>query len=135
MVESTDASEPLVEGEPPASILLVDDDRDSRDALQGLLELDGHEVRCAEDGASAMRAVVGFVPDVVILDIHMPRMDGYAVCRHLKEMKALSDTRIFALTALDSAQHVKKCDQAGFDERLTKPMSFDRLRHLLKNLH
>ena len=113
-------------------MLIVDDDEDSREALKCLLELDGYDVRSAADGASALKKVQYSTPDVVILDIHMPQMDGYTVCRLMRRMDKLKGTRIFALTALDTAQHVRECAAAGFDERITKPLQPDTLNQLLR---
>jgi two-component system, sensor histidine kinase len=114
------------------SVLVVDDDGDSRDALKCLLELDGYDVRVAPDGLSALRLARVSTPDIVILDIHMPQMDGYSVCRAMRHMEELKATRIFALTALDTAQHVRDCTAAGFDERITKPLQPDTLTQLLR---
>src|SRR6476620_6193084 len=100
----------------PTSVLIVDDDEDSRDALKGLLELDGYAVRAAADGAAALKLAHASAPDIVILDIQMPGMDGYTVCRLMRRMDKLRATRIFALTALDSSRHVRECSEAGFDE-------------------
>ena len=118
---------------PPSatSVLVVDDDEDSREALKGLLELDGYQVQAAADGASALRIAQVFLPDVVILDIHMPGMDGYAVCRMLRGMDRLRATKIFALSALDTEQHARECSLAGFDERMTKPVQPQTLTQLL----
>jgi len=113
-------------------VLVVDDDEDSREALKGLLELDGYDVRAAANGAAALKIAPAFVPDVVILDIHMPTMDGYMVCRLMRRMDKLKATRIFALTAIDNAQHVRECSAAGFDERITKPLQPDTLSQLLR---
>ena len=116
----------------PASVLIVDDDEDSREALKGLLELDGYAVRSAADGMSALKMAQCSAPDVVILDIHMPRMDGYTVCRLMRRMDRLKRTRIFALTALDTDRHIRECSEAGFDERITKPLQPDTLTQLLR---
>ncbi|MEJ1963737.1 MAG: response regulator [Gammaproteobacteria bacterium] len=116
----------------PASILVVDDDRDSREALQGILELDGYDVRCAADGPSALIVAASFVPDIVFLDIHMPQMDGYDVCQRMRRMGKLHGARIFALTALDTERHAQRCVLAGFDGRLTKPLNPQRLTQLLR---
>ncbi len=71
-------------------------------------------------------------PDIVILDIHMPDLDGYTVCRMMREMEELKRTRILALTALDGAPHARKCAEAGFDERMSKPLQPDTLNQLLR---
>ena len=119
---------------PPSatSVLVVDDDEDSREALKGLLELDGYDVRSAPDGPVALALARTSAPDIVILDIHMPGMDGYAVCRLMRLMNRLKGTRIFALTALDNEKHIRECSAAGFDERITKPFQPDTLTQLLR---
>lgn len=117
-----------------ASILVVDDDSDSRDALQAILELDGHEVRCAADGLAALAAVSEFVPDVIFLDISMPRMDGYVVCDRMRSMTKLDATTIVALSALAGAEHSRRCLQSGFDEQIGKPLDVDRVTGILQEL-
>jgi CheY-like chemotaxis protein len=114
------------------SILVVDDDQDSREALHELLLMEGHEVRGAADGPTAIRLATEWVPDVVLLDINMPIMDGYAVCRRLREMASLAATRIYALTALSGSDHYARCRAAGFDRHFGKPLDLESLRGLLR---
>ena len=99
--------------------------------MQAILELDGHEVRCAADGPAALAAVSEFIPDVIFLDISMPRMDGYVVCNRMRSMTKLDATTIVALSALAGTEHNRRCVQSGFDEQIGKPLDVDRVTHIL----
>ena len=102
--------------------LIVDDDRDTRETLAILLTWAGHDVQEAADGVEALRLAEQFRPDVVFLDIGMPRLNGYEVCRGLRQSPALRHARIFALSGISGAEHDALCDEAGFSARLTKPV-------------
>lgn len=114
------------------SILIVDDDPDSREALHALLLMEGHEVRSAADGGAALCLAADRAPDVVLLDINMPVMDGYAVCRRLRDMASLAATRIYAITALSGSIHSARCRMAGFDLHFGKPLDVEALMRLLR---
>jgi two-component system OmpR family response regulator len=116
----------------PHSILIVVDDRDSREALHALLLTEGHEVRSAADGSAALSLAAHRAPDVVLLDINMPVMDGYAICRRLRDMGSLAATRIYALTALSGSVHYARCRVAGFDRHFGKPLDVEALMRLLR---
>lgn len=81
-------------GIPPARILLVDDSADAMEALSMLLALDGHEVKRACNGEAALSLVETFVPDVALIDIHMPGMDGYELARQLRQRAQCRSTRL-----------------------------------------
>jgi CheY-like chemotaxis protein len=95
---------------------------DSRDTLAVLLTLAGHDVRTAPDGVAALKAAAELRPDVVFLDISMPRLDGYAVCRQLRHSAACRDIPIYAITGLSGPQIEQRCREAGFTAVLTKPL-------------
>lgn len=103
-------------------VLVVDDDRDSRETLALLLTLAGHDVRTAYDGLSALKAAAELQPDIVFLDISMPRLDGYTVCRQLRQSAVCRDTPIYALTGLSGPEHERRCRESGFTALLTKPL-------------
>src|SRR4051812_3495826 len=109
------------------SVLVVDDDRDSRETLTELLRLEGCEVRSAASGESCLQLAKKFIPDVVFLDIQMPQMNGYDVCRQLRGLKQFDHTRIVALSALSGPEHSSRCNVAGFDEVMVKPPQIDAL--------
>ena len=101
--------------------LVVDDDRDTRETLAILLTWAGHEVRTAADGAEALAIAREFQPDLVFLDIAMPRVNGYEVCRQLRDSLDMHDADIFALSGRSGSEHDEKCTTAGFTAQLTKP--------------
>jgi CheY-like chemotaxis protein len=109
---------------------VVDDDRDNAEGLARLLRRSGHEVDVALDGKTALQKVRAKQPDVVLLDICMPGMDGYEVARQLR---ALFQDRVwlFALTALSSEEDRRGCLEAGFDLHLVKPADPWEVRNLL----
>lgn len=109
----------------PARILVVDDDRAIRDSLERLMQLEGHEVRCAPDGAAALEAVRTDTVDLVLLDLTMPGVDGLTVCRVLR---AEGDrTPVLMLTArTDTSDRVAGLD-AGADDYLPKPFDPEEL--------
>jgi two-component system, chemotaxis family, CheB/CheR fusion protein len=104
-------------------VLLVDDNLDAVESLAELLELEGHEVKVAADGASGIALARAFKPDVVVCDIGLPgELDGYAVARALRGDPALARTYLVALTGYASADHQRRAREAGFDRHLTKPV-------------
>ncbi len=107
-----------------ASILIVDDEPEIRRAVLGGLRAQGYEVRAASDGAEALRLASLAAPDLVILDLMMPGMDGLEVCRRLR---AWSDVPILVLSArAQERQKVQALDE-GADDYLTKPFGMDEL--------
>ncbi len=103
-------------------ILVVDDNEDAAAGLSLLLELDGHDVRAAHDGAAALRVSEEFAPDIVILDIGLPGMDGYEVARRLRARPDGSHTTIIALTGYGLEEDRRRSFAAGFDHHVVKPI-------------
>jgi two-component system CheB/CheR fusion protein len=108
-------------------ILVVDDHMDATRALRRLLHVMGHDVTIAHDGQSGLEIAEHLRPDVILLDIGLPRMDGYAVARRLRSKPALSSTRIIALTGYGAADVRENARKAGFDHHLVKPVDADEL--------
>jgi two-component system, OmpR family, response regulator MprA len=109
----------------PMRILVVDDEPAVRDAVDRALRLEGHEVALAEDGRAALDAVAAAPPDVLVLDLLMPRIDGLEVCRRLRA--AGDRTPVLVLTARDAvADRVRGLD-AGADDYLVKPFALEEL--------
>lgn len=102
-------------------VLVVDDLQASADTLRVLLELEGCEVRVANDGPAALQLAREFLPDVVILDIGLPGMDGFEVARHLRSQPEHQRTQLIALTGYGEAQSRLRSEQAGFDHHVVKP--------------
>jgi CheY-like chemotaxis protein len=112
-------------------ILVADDNRDAAEALAMLLGHLGHEVRVVFDGHSALSMARTFQPDLAVLDIGMPRLDGYAVARALRDEPWAASLVLVAVTGWGDAQARKLAFESGFDEHLTKPLSPDELQQLL----
>jgi CheY-like chemotaxis protein len=112
-------------------ILVVDDNEDAADSLAMLLFMDGHEVRSAYAGASAVRIARNWCPDAVVQDIGMPGMSGYDVARALRQRP---DTRKILLIAVSGSEERARSEDAGFDHHLVKPVDFDEIRDILARL-
>ena len=115
-------------------ILVVDDNVDSAESLGALLKIMGAEIRVVYDGPSALELVATFVPDVVLLDIGLPEMDGYEIARRLRALPQLEATVLVAQTGWGQEEDRRRSEAAGFDHHLVKPVDFDALEQLLAQL-
>jgi CheY-like chemotaxis protein len=106
---------------------VVDDHRDSADSLSSLLRRLGHHVRVAYDGRSALAIAEGWRPDVAILEIAMPGMDGYELARRLRAGLSGREMVLIALTGFDDDAYRRLAMEAGLDRYLVKPVSLDVL--------
>ena len=117
----------------PARVLVVEDDDDIAQAVQRSLRVEGYDVRIAADGEAAMRMAGEYVPDLVVLDLGLPKIDGIDVARQLRET---DDTPILMLTARDSLEARVEGLDSGADDYLVKPFErqelLARLRALLR---
>ena len=104
-------------------ILVADDNQNIRDALTYLLEDEGYELRIAGDGAEALRQVRDFRPALVFLDVMMPEVNGYDVCRTIKSDPDLKDTYIIILTAKGQVAEQERGKESGADQYIVKPFS------------
>lgn len=111
-------------------VLVVDDNRDIAHSFETLLGLWGHQVQTAPDGPAALKATRTFQPEIILLDIGLPGMDGYEVARHLRAEYG-QHIKIFALTGYGQEQDKKRAKEAGFDHHLTKPPPMETLKKLL----
>jgi PAS domain S-box-containing protein len=112
-------------------ILVVDDNRDAAETLAFLLRSRGQEVRIAYDGVSALKLADSFQPEVVLLDIGLPGMDGCEVARQLRQFPGLEKVRLIALTGYGQEGDHRRSREAGFDRHLVKPVDPDRLLGLV----
>ena len=137
LLAAAPADSPAAAATPPAAalagqrILVVDDNRDAADSLAALLELLGAQVRTAYDGPSALEAARLTRPEVVLLDLGMPGMDGYAVAMRLRSEPPSQPLRVIALTGWGQESDQVRTRSAGFDEHLVKPVAPDALIALL----
>jgi two-component system CheB/CheR fusion protein len=107
---------------PPRRILVVDDNVDTAESLALLLRLRGQEVKTAYDGPAALKMAASFLPDVVLLDIGLPGLDGYQVAARLRRRRRTAGALLVALTGYGQEEDQRLAHEAGFDHHLTKPV-------------
>jgi CheY-like chemotaxis protein len=112
-------------------ILVVDDNVDAAESLGTMLAYSGHDVRVAHGGVEALNAARDFSPNVMILDLGMPEMDGYAVARAVRSDPKIATTRLIALSGYGQAEDRRRTADVGFDEHLVKPVEHDVLNAAL----
>jgi len=115
-------------------VLVVDDNVDSAESMAVLLRLYGHDVRLAHDGEAALEEARSFRPDVMFLDIDLPKMDGYEVARRLRLEPAMGGLTLVAMTGYGQEEERRRTREAGFHSHLVKPVDFEMLQELLSSL-
>jgi CheY-like chemotaxis protein len=110
---------------------VVDDNRDAAESMGLLLGLQGHQVRTAHDGAGALTVAEAFRPEVVLLDIGLPGMDGYEVARRLRAQENGARALLIAVTGYGQDEDRRRADEAGFDHHLLKPPDPGAVERLL----
>jgi CheY-like chemotaxis protein len=113
-------------------VLIADDNHDAADSLAMLISLDGHEVRTVYGGRAAVAAAETFRPDVALIDIGMPDLDGYAAASAIRRQRGGVDTYLIALTGWGQQEDKRHALEAGFTTHVTKPVDPDQLRDLLR---
>jgi PAS domain S-box-containing protein len=108
-------------------VLVVEDEVDSREALKLLLETEGHEVALSNSGAAALEEIARFKPDIALVDIGLPGMDGYEIARHARQLQAGKDLTLIAITGYGGEAHRRRAQSAGFDMHVVKPISYEQL--------
>ena len=116
---------------PPRRVLVVDDNLDAAEGLAMLLSLRGHQVATAYDGQCAIEQAREMQPDVVLLDIGLPRIDGFEVARRLREEHPRRPMLLVALTGYGQERDRVRAREAGFDHHLLKPVRLEMLEDLL----
>jgi CheY-like chemotaxis protein len=111
---------------------VVDDNVDAAESVAALVRLWGHKVRLAHNGPEGFRAAEEFQPEVVLLDIGLPGMNGYDVARRLRQQPASRDALLIAVTGYGHEEDRRRSAGAGFDHHLTKPVDPEALQRLLE---
>ncbi|HEX5419139.1 MAG TPA: ATP-binding protein, partial [Gammaproteobacteria bacterium] len=112
-------------------ILVVDDNRDAADSLATLLSLRGHSVRIAYDGATAVETASAFLPDLVLLDIGMPKLNGFNTAQRIRALPQTRNALLIAVTGWGQKEDKRRSQAAGFDAHLVKPVDYGALLALL----
>lgn len=116
-----------------AKVLIVDDSESFRRLNAEFIKMDGHEVITARSGRETVGLVRQERPDILLLDIMMPGIDGYQICKQIKSDAEIQDTVVIMLTALPASARFKSF-QAGADEHITKPIQSRQLRDMVRRL-
>ncbi|MDQ2764789.1 MAG: response regulator, partial [Pseudomonadota bacterium] len=111
----------------PLRILVVDDNHDAADSLSELLRMMGNETRCVYDGEQGVAAALEFQPDVVLLDIGMPNMNGHDACRRIRAQPRMKDAVLIAITGWGTEEDRRQSKESGFSHHMTKPVDPDAL--------
>jgi CheY-like chemotaxis protein len=117
----------------PRHVLVVEDHDDAREAVRCLLEVRGHRVEAAADGPAALDAALTSRPEVVLVDIGIPGLDGYEVARRLRASDAGKHMMLVAVTGYGQARDRQRALESGFDAHLVKPIDPDELYRLLEH--
>lgn len=115
-------------------ILVVDDNKDSATTLAMMLRLLGNEVRTANDGFEAIEVAESFRPDVALLDIGLPRMDGYETAQRIRKQQGGEEMYLIAATGWSRDDDRQRATEAGFDTHMVKPVDIAALESLLASL-
>lgn len=119
---------------PKPRILIVDDTPEAAELLEAYLANEDYDLRIANDGEQTLREVADWQPDLILLDIMMPRLSGFEVCKRVRANPATREVAILMITALDQASDIEKAVDAGTDDFLSKPINRTELLHRVRSL-
>ena len=117
-----------------SKILYIEDHPAQRDIMAQMLELSGYQVAVASDGIEGLEQAHAWNPDLVLMDLRMPRMDGFEAIRELRKDPNTAEIPIIAISAWASAKHKERALEAGADEHFTKPVDLSRLLDTISRL-
>lgn len=136
MKPSSTVSKPSAGGSPPARILIADDNPQGAELLEAYLADGNYELKIASDGEQTLQLIHSWHPDLILLDIMMPRMSGFEVCKRLRADPSTANLAVLMITALDQPSDIDRAVDAGTDEFLSKPINKSelilRVRSLLR---
>ncbi len=125
---------PLPASRATCRVLVVDDNIDAARALAILLRMAGNEIRIAHDGPTALEVAAAFQPELILLDIGMPGMDGYEVARRVRQIPHLEGVVLVALTGWGQDEDRRRTKAAGFDHHFVKPVDSARLEEIIQQI-
>ena len=135
-MESPRSAAPATETHPPR-VLIADDNPQGAELLEAYLSSTDYELRTAADGEQTLKQVADWHPDLILLDVMMPRISGFEVCKRLRANAATRDIAVLMVTALDQPSDVERAVEAGTDDFLSKPINKTelllRVRSLLRS--
>jgi CheY-like chemotaxis protein len=111
--------------------LVVDDNRDAANVMARALQLMGHEAHTAYDGLEGLQAAAAMRPDVILLDIGLPKMNGYEAARHIRQQEWGKQMQLIALSGWGQDEDKRRAIEAGFDHHITKPVEIRALQTVL----
>ena len=117
-----------------ATVLIAEDSADSREMLEVLLGYKGYDVLSTDDGLRAVDIALNGVPDIILVDLSLPALDGLAVARELRQHPELERVPIIIVSGYDASRYRDAALAAGCDDYLTKPIDFDRLDQILETI-
>jgi CheY-like chemotaxis protein len=132
--DGTSAAPPASESSRPLRLLVVEDNKDTADSLAILLSYWGMDVRVCRSGVEALAAALTYLPDVALIDVVMPGMNGYQLARHLRKYRELEHVLLIAMTGLGDPDNRRLAQEAGFAHHLLKPCVHQQLREILTTL-
>lgn len=112
-------------------VLIVDDNRDAADALARLVESFGYDTKAVYNGEDAIRETAKFLPDMALIDLEMPGLNGYQTVARMRQRRPAAEIIVVAVTGFTGAEHKQRAYDAGFDLFVVKPMGAKELRDLL----
>ena len=112
-------------------VLVVDDSRDTADSLARLIEAFGYEVKAVYDGQQAIEAAASFAPDMALIDIGMPGLDGYETVTRIRQQRGSTHVILVAVTGWTREEDKRRAYECGFDLHVAKPMTDEALQQLL----
>jgi two-component system, sensor histidine kinase len=115
----------------PRHVLVVEDNPDARDTLRMLLELGGHRVETAADGAAALEKALALQPELALIDVGLPTVDGYEVARRIRASHGIRRPYLIALTGYGSPEDRARAVEAGFDRHVVKPVDPETLSEIM----
>jgi two-component system alkaline phosphatase synthesis response regulator PhoP len=137
MLRMQPTSKPDATGASPERVLIAEDNPQNAELIEAYLGADEFDIRTAADGEQTLQLIQSWRPDLILLDVMMPKISGFEVCKRLRADAATRETAVLMITALDQASDVERAVEAGTDDFLTKPINKNelllRVRSLLKS--